>query len=189
MVTDRGRSAEAPAFANVRPPHGVAHRQRSISDARAPTTGRARDVGEGLKARRQDAGQRWHASRQGPGPAFPTVAKALPAALPDQRRARRRQALAHQRRLTALGGHHDRGHLVRGLDAPRLEPTNTRAQRAWRPAVIARHVSQCSKNGRGTQAFAAFTRVVRTLTQQEINALVEGLSHLCRSPSIQDVPQ
>jgi hypothetical protein len=60
--------------------------------------------------------------------------------------------------------------------------------RALRPAVIARKVSQCSKNSRGTHAFEAFTSVVRTLSKQGIDALVEGLYHLFRFPSIQDVP-
>ena len=36
--------------------------------------------------------------------------------------------------------------------------------RALRPAVIARKVSQCSKNTRGAEAFAAFTSVIRTLS-------------------------
>jgi hypothetical protein len=74
------------------------------------------------------------------------------------------------------------------LDDPRFEPTNHRVARARRPAVIARKVSQCSKNRRGTQALEAFTRVVRTLTKQGIDSLAEGLSHLCHSPSIQGAP-
>jgi len=54
--------------------------------------------------------------------------------------------------------------------------------------VIARKVSQCSKNSRGTHAFEAFASVVRTLTKQGIDSVVEGLYHLFRFPSIQDVP-
>jgi hypothetical protein len=51
--------------------------------------------------------------------------------------------------------------------------------------VIARKVSQCSKNGRGAHAFAAFTRVVRTLAHQGVASRVEGLYHRFRSPSVQ----
>jgi hypothetical protein len=91
-------------------------------------------------------------------------------------------------RLHDLGWHHDRGTLVGGLADPRIKPTNTRAERALRPAVMARNVSQGAKPDRGTQAFEAFTRVVRTLTKQGIDSLVEGLSHVFRSPSIQGIP-
>ena len=38
---------------------------------------------------------------------------------------------------------------MRFLDDPLIEPTNNRAERALRPAVIARKVSQCSKNLQG----------------------------------------
>ena len=45
-----------------------------------------------------------------------------------------------------LGWHDDRGSLLRFLDDPSIEPTNNRAERALRGAVIARKVSHCSKN-------------------------------------------
>jgi hypothetical protein len=93
----------------------------------------------------------------------------------------------HQRLRNARGWHRDRGNRWRYLDDLRIEPTNHRAQRALRPAVIARTVSPCSKTDRGTHAFEAFTSVVRTLTKQGLDSLVEGLYYLSRSPSIQDV--
>ena len=60
--------------------------------------------------------------------------------------------------------------------------------RALRPAVIARNLSQCSKNGRGAHAFAAFSSVVRTLAKHGVASLVEGLCNLFRSPSVQGLP-
>jgi hypothetical protein len=60
--------------------------------------------------------------------------------------------------------------------------------RALRPAVIARKVSQCSKNGRGAHAFEVFTSVVRTLAKNGTTSLVEGLYHLFRSPNLQAAP-
>jgi transposase len=188
MVTDRGRSYDAQAFDNVRQQKCLAHIQRSISNVLATKTGQARHFGEGLKALLQEAVQLWHASRQGTMPDVPTAAKTLQEELPYQLRDRRLRDADNQRLLNELGWHHDRGNLVRFLEDPRIEPTNNRAERALRPAVIARKVSQCSKNGRGTQAFAAFTSVVRTLTKQGLDALVEDLYHLFHSPSIQDVP-
>ena len=62
-----------------------------------------------------------------------------------------------------LGWHDDRCNLLRFLDDPNIEPTNNRAERALRPAVIARKVSHCSKSVEGADAFSAFTSVIRTL--------------------------
>ena len=49
--------------------------------------------------------------------------------------------------------------------------------RGLRPAVIARKVSQCSKNERGAEAFGAFTSVIRTVLRRcpadPVAALVE----------------
>ena len=43
-----------------------------------------------------------------------------------------------------------------------MEPTNNRAERILRPAVIARKVSHCSKNLRVAEAFAAFVSIAQT---------------------------
>jgi hypothetical protein len=77
--------------------------------------------------------------------------------------------------------------LRRFLADPRIEPTNNRAERALRPAVIARNVSHGSKNARGAHTFAAFTSVVETLATNGIDSLVDGLYHLFRSPTVQAV--
>ena len=75
-----------------------------------------------------------------------------------------------------LGWHHDRGNLLRFLDDPSIEPTNNRAERALRGAVIARKVSHCSKNVGGADAFSAFTSVIRTLARNgDDHSLVNGL--------------
>ena len=75
-----------------------------------------------------------------------------------------------------LGWHDDRGNLLRFLDDPSIEPTNNRAERALRGAVIARKVSHCSKNAGGADAFSAFTSVIRTLARNGgDHSLVNGL--------------
>ena len=71
----------------------------------------------------------------------------------------------NQRLLNELGRCHDAGSLVRFLDEPGIEPTNNRAERALRPAVIARKVSQCTKSEGGTRAFEAWTSVLATLSR------------------------
>jgi hypothetical protein len=71
----------------------------------------------------------------------------------------------NQRLLDGLGRRHDAGSLLRFLDDPSIEPTNNRAERALRPAVIAREVSQCTRSARGTRAFEAWTSVLATLSR------------------------
>jgi hypothetical protein len=127
MVTARGRRDEAQALDAGRTPPGRAPIPRSLSDVLATKPGRARDGGAGLNARRQDARQRWQASHDGAATDGVTAAKARREELTDQRRARPLTAPDQHRWRKALGGQHDRGNLVRGLDDPRLEPTHNRA--------------------------------------------------------------
>ena len=89
----------------------------------------------------------------------------------------------NQRLLDGIGIHHDRGNLLRFLKVERLEPTNNRAERALRPAVIARKVSQCSKNQRGADAFAAFVSVIQTAAQAGASSTVAYLRNLFRNPA------
>ena len=82
----------------------------------------------------------------------------------------------NQRLLNELGRHNDRGNLLRFLDHPSVEPTNNRAERALRGAVIARKVSQCSKTDDGAEAYSAFASVIRTLARKvDDETLVDAL--------------
>jgi hypothetical protein len=85
----------------------------------------------------------------------------------------------NRRLLEQIGAHHERGHLLRFLSDPSIEPTNNRAERALRGAVIARKVSQCSKNERGAHAYAAFVSVIRTARLTGVPVL-ESLALLLR---------
>jgi transposase len=175
MVTDRGRSYDARAFDRVEQQKCLAHILRSLSDVVERKTGRARECGTRLKTVLQDALALWHEYRDGQVTDFKLEAEALQAELTYQLRDRRLKDRDNQRLLNELGWHHDRGHVLRFLVDPRIEPTNNRAERALRPAVIARKVSHGSKNGAGAHAFAAFTSVVRTLATQRVDSLVENL--------------
>jgi hypothetical protein len=188
MVTDRGRSDDAQSCARVEPHTCLAHLVRSISDVVERKTGRARDVGAQRKTLRQDAPAPWHSHRASPVADGKVEAEALQAERTYQLRDRRLKDPDHQRRLTELGWHHDRGHRLRFLANPRVEPTHTRAERALRPAVIARKVSHGSKNGAGAHAFAAFTRVVQTWARHGVDSLVEHLSHLFGCPDVHAIP-
>jgi transposase len=187
MVTDRGRSYDAQAFDRVDQQKCLAHMLRSISAVVETKTGRARDFGEQLKARLQEALALWHKQRGGHGTDWKVDAEALQAEITYHLRDRRLKDPDNQRLLNELGWHHDRGNVLRFLADPRIEPTNNRAERMLRPAVIARKVSHCSKSGAGAHAFAAFTSVVRTLVKHGSEALVEGLYHLFQSPNLQSI--
>ena len=143
--------------------------------------GRARDFGERLKALLQDAMPLWHAWHAGDVTDFVTEAHTVWDAITHHVRPRLLSDPDNQRLLNGIGRQHDRGHLLRFLVDPQVEPTNNRAERVLRPAVIARKVSQCSKNQAGAQAFAAFKSVVQTLAKQGVGSMVEGLYRLFRS--------
>jgi transposase len=184
MVTDRGRSYDAQAFDRVEQQKCLAHILRSLRDVIARKRGRAREFGAQLKTVLQDALALWPRHRDSPVADFKVEAEALQTELTYQLRNRRLKDRDNQRLLNELGWHHDRGNVLRFLVDPRSEPTNKRAERALRPAVIARKVSHCSKNGAGAHAFAAFTSVVRTLAKQSVDSLVENLYQRFRSPDV-----
>jgi transposase len=186
LVTDRGRSYDAIELAGVRPQKCLAHIQHSLSEVLARQQGKARAFGSRLQDLFRQALDLWHVYHQGKKTGVAAQAQQLKDEITHHLRDRPLTDPDNQRLLNELGGHNDRGNLLRFLDDPRIEPTNNRAERALRPAVIARKVSQCSKNARGAQAFAAFTSVVRTLAKTGTGALVEGLLHVFRSAKMPD---
>jgi len=178
LVTDRGRNYDALELAGVRQQKCLAHLQRSLSEVLGQQQGKARALGRQLKGLFRQALDLWHAYHQGNRRGFAAQAQQLKAALTYQLRDRPLKAPDNRRLLNELGWHNDRGNLLRFLDDPRREPTNNRAERALRPAVIARKVSQGSKTARGADAFAAFTSVVRTLAKTSADPIVEGLLYV-----------
>lgn len=175
MVTDRGRSYDAQALADVRQQKCMAHVLRSISNVLETKYGGARRFGNRLKILLQEAMELWWDHHRGATADFAGKAQRLKEDITYHLRDRPLTDPDNQRLLDELGWHHDRGNLLRFLDDPSIEPTNNRAERALRPAVIARKVSQCSKNSRGAEAFAAFTSVLRTQSRLADQSLVQGL--------------
>jgi transposase len=73
-------------------------------------------------------------------------------------------------------------HLLRCLENPEfVEATNNRAERALRPAVIARKVSCGNKTERGKRTFEVLASVVRTWFQRGVD-VVDRLIRSCRLP-------
>ena len=57
---------------------------------------------------------------------------------------------------------HQEGRLLHFLKDPKIPPTNNAAERQLRSVVIARKVSQCSKNEVGAMNYASIKSVVET---------------------------
>jgi hypothetical protein len=188
MATDRGRSYDAKEFSAVRQQKCLSHIKRSIACVLESKTGGACRFGKHLSGLLSEAMELWRGYHAGEVVDFFAQAKRLKEAISHHLRDRSLTDPDNQRLLDELGFHHDRGNLLRFLDDPGVEPTNNRAERALRPAVIARKVSQCSKNGLGAYAFSAFTSLVRTLAQRGEQSMVEGLYQLFSSPQVQRSP-
>ena len=161
MVSDRGKSYDAEALDGTRQQKCVGHIQHNIADVLEAKTGPARTFGLRLKGLFQEA----LALKKSP-PADPENAieeiEDLQQRLTHQLRDRTLTDDDNQRLLNGLGAQMDRGRLLTFLYIPEVEATNNRAERIIRPAVIARKVSQCSKNERGANAHSAFMSIIQT---------------------------
>ena len=176
MVTDRARSYDAQALSGVRQQKCLAHVLRSISEVVKTKRGRGRSFGKDLSRLLREAMELWQSYHRGEAADFAAAAERLRGEVSHHLRDRPMADPDNYRLQNELGWHDDRGNLLRFLDDPGIEPTNNRAERALRPAVIARKVSHCSKNVAGADAFSAFTSVIRTLARNGgDHSLVDGL--------------
>jgi transposase len=182
MVTDRGRSYEAHSFMRVKQQKCLAHLQKTLSTLLEKKKGRAREFGENLKMLLRMALELWEDYHGGAVMDFATKAAELQFVISYLLRERSLRDPDNRHLLKVLRRYHRRGELLRFLEDPSIEPTNNRVERALRPAVIARKVSQCSKNEAGAYAFSVFKSVVQTLVKRGTPSVVEALYSLFRSP-------
>jgi hypothetical protein len=82
-------------------------------------------------------------------------------------------------RNSAYGGLKQRRHLLGCLYEPAAEPTNNRAERALRPAVIARKISCGNKTERGRDCWQILSSIGATCSQRMVD-FVDYLS--CHLP-------
>lgn len=180
LCTDRGKSYDARELAGVRQQKCLCHILRNVSEVLEGKRFRARWFGRQLQDLLRDALAVWQRWRQGEWAETPeqygAVREVLAGRITWHLRDRKVRDPDNQRLLDELGWHHDRGNLLRFLYEPEVEPTNNRAERALRGAVIARKVSQCSQNERGAAAFGAFTSVVKTLLKRDPAEALEALA-------------
>jgi transposase len=178
LVCDRGPSYDATQLSAVAQQKCLGHLIRNATDIAQAKTGRARHFGMQLADTLRRA-LALSASRAQMRPAdYWKQATALDDDLTTLLRDRRLRDTDNQRLLNGAGAQHDRGRLLRFLGEDNVEPTNNRAERDLRPAVIARKVSQCSKNERGARAFEAFTSVLQTFRKMNHSAALSLLPAL-----------
>jgi len=188
LITDRGPSYDAQALEKVRQQKCLDHIDRQIKEVLARVDGPHRAFGERLRSLLWEARALWKAERAGTAPDFAPERDRLQQALTTHLADRDVGHPENQRLLNGLGWYHDRGHLLRFLWETEVEPTNNRAERALRPAVIARKVSQCSKNARGAATFSAFVSVLGTLLLRGCHSAVEGLRSVLQTGQIAEAP-
>ncbi len=185
LCTDRGRSYDAKELRNVNQQKCLSHILRSIEEVLKNKRGQNLRFGRELKALLKEAISLWHDFHD-PTKKLPNYEKRvrdLDVRITYHLRNRVLKDADNQRLLNEIGVHHDRGNLLRFLYEPTsVKPTNNDAERALRPAVIARKVSQCSKNDRGAEGYAAFKSVIRTLLKKGAN-VVEELAQLLNPSS------
>ena len=184
LVTDRFSSYEAKELAGVEQHKCRSPLIRNIVEVAESKEGKAKAFGRELKALLQNANALWRQQRDGPVANYADQAEQIERDLTHLLRPRRLRDADNQRLLDGIGVQHDRQRVLNFLYKPEVEPTNNRAERALRPAVIARKVSHCSKNLRGSEAFAAFTSIARTAVKNGA-ASVTDVFHRLSKNSIQ----
>ena len=165
MVTDRARSYDARALSGVRQQKCLSHVLRSISEVVQTKVGRGRSFGKRLSELLREAMQLRESQRRGEVADYAGETERLRREVSHHLRDRPLSDRDNGRLQNELGWQDDRGNLLRFLDDPAIEPTNNRAERALRGAVIARKVSHCSRTEGGADAFGALTSVIRTLAR------------------------
>lgn len=180
LVTDRFSSYEAEELAGVEQHKCLSHLIRNVQEVVESKTGRAKVFGSELKTVLQSANELWRRQRSGEVPCYAEKAEQIEQDLTDLLRPRRFRDPDNQRLLDGIGLQHDRQRVLNFLYNPEVEPTNNRAERALRPAVIARKVSHCSQNERGAEAFAAFTSVARTTVKKGVATVTEVFHRLIK---------
>ena len=160
LVTDRGKSYDAEVFLDVRQQKCVGHLLRNISEMLEDKTGPARNFGLRLKSMLQQA---LKLGAQEASKERTLAVERLDQELTWMLRNRVLKDDDNQRLLNGIGTQMDRDRILTFLYVPGVDGTNNIAERILRPAVIARKVSQCSKNDSGAHASSAFMSVIQTL--------------------------
>ena len=185
LGTDRGKRYEAKQLESIAQQKCLSHLLKNLSEVEKTKTGRARCFARDLKRTLREALELWQLYETG-GMEFQEYrerGEEIENKLTHQLRDRPLRDADNRRLLKGIRMQHERGRVLLFLIEPEIEPTNNRAERGLRPAVIARKVSQCSKNEKGAGIFEAMKSVVTTLALRGHN-VAKGLAALISGQSM-----
>jgi transposase len=183
MICDRGPSYDARELEEVARQKCLSHLIRNAKAVEESKTGRARRFSETLKELLQQALALWAKKNELNAAHYRIQIDELNGELTFHLRDRVLRDEDNQRLLNGVGAQHDRARVLSFLTGEGVEPTNNRAERDLRPAVIARKLSHCSRNERGARAFEAFTSVLQTIRKTNPKGMVAALIKLTSPPA------
>ena len=183
MICDRGPSYDARELENVAQQKCLSHLIRNAKAVEESKTGRARQFSQTLKELLQQALALSAKKNELDVADYRKQVDELNGELTSHLRDRVLSDEDNQRLLNGVGAQHDRARVLSFLTEEGVEPTNNRAERDLRPAVIARKVSHCSRNERGARAFEAFTSVLQTIRKTNPAGMVAALIKLISPPA------
>lgn len=172
LITDRAPVYDAVELAEMMHQKCMSHILRSLSDVREMKVGRGRSFTKQMMELCREAVELWWEMQSGEAEDHAVRVVLLSGRFTHHLRDRIMSDPDNQRLLDDLGRRHDNGQLLRFLYDPRIEPTNNRAERRLRSAVVARKVSQCSKSETGERAREAMLSVIVTLGRRNPESLV-----------------
>jgi transposase len=184
LVCDRGKSYDAEELIDVAQQKCLAHLLRNTAAVVEKKTGRAREFSQNLKNQLRGAIALRAEKAKLDAAEYQKRVEKLNGELTLLLRNRILRDDDNQRLLNGVGTQQDRGNLLRFLHQEAVEPTNNRAERELRPAVIARKVSHCSRNQRGARAFEAFTSVIQTLRKTTTSTIGAAFATLFAPPPL-----
>lgn len=173
LGTDRGTSYEARAMDRMAMQKCLSHVLKNLSEVEAKKRGRAKHWIIALKRTLREGLDLWKDWNSGKieTEAYLERGRRIEETLRIQLRDRQLKDADNQRILNGLGTQMDRGRLTLFLSRPEIEPTNNRAERGLRPAVIARKISHCSKNKRGAHTYSVMKTIFTTLSLRTSNVV------------------
>jgi transposase len=178
LECDRGKNYDAEELDGVKQQKCFSHLIRNTQEVEPRQHGRALQFPRQLRALLRQGLVLARSRPQLEDRQFQQHVAELDQALDDLLLDRTLRNRDNQRLLDGIGAQHDRHNLLRFLSDPRVEPTNNRAERALRPAVIRRKISHCSKTEPGARAFEAFLSVIQTSKQRSSVSVSQALFNL-----------
>ena len=165
LGTDRGTSYDARELEHLRQQKCLSHLLKNLCEVEESKTGAARWFAGVLKRILRDGLEIWkqHTGGRMGEEEFRRRGRELEAELSRHLRDRKLSDADNQWLLDGIGWHHARGSVLLFLKHPEVEPTNNRAERGLRSAVISRKVSHCSKNRTGAKVYETMKSVTTTI--------------------------